>query len=116
MLHQLFQRVISGDIAGVMALLAPDVVELDDGGALHRAARRPIVGPDRVARFIINLAKRIGPTMTVDAGVVNGRIGLLFRTDGHTDIVMSFEINLALKVKGIYVQLNPDKLRHLNPR
>ena len=44
-----------------MSLLAPDVVLLSDGGPTVRG-RRPVVGADRVARLVVNLAKRLSTT------------------------------------------------------
>ena len=43
----------------LMELLAPDVVQLGDGGPDRHAARRPVVGADRVARFLAILVKRM---------------------------------------------------------
>src|SRR3712207_7003592 len=40
----------TGDLAALEGLLAEDVVMWSDGGPAHRAARRPVVGRDRVAR------------------------------------------------------------------
>ena len=51
---------IGGDIDALLAALAPDVVVTSDGGGVARAAIRPVVGPDRVARFLANLGTRIG--------------------------------------------------------
>ncbi len=48
----------SGDIDALSWLLDTDVVLLSDGGAERRAARRPVVGAQRVARFLVNLAQR----------------------------------------------------------
>jgi RNA polymerase sigma-70 factor, ECF subfamily len=107
------ERIMLGDVEGLMELLAPDVVELDDGGARVRAARYPIVGPERVARFLINLAKRLEPTSAVEVVTVNGRVGLFFRDVSAAGMVMTFDANADGKVCRIFAQLNPDKLRHL---
>lgn len=48
----------SGDLEAFEALLVSDVVSISDGGANYRAARVPVVGSDRVARFYTNLIKR----------------------------------------------------------
>ncbi|MEB4615604.1 sigma-70 family RNA polymerase sigma factor [Leucobacter sp. M11] len=40
-----------GDVAGLTALLHAEVIAFNDGGGRTRAARRPLLGPDRVARF-----------------------------------------------------------------
>ncbi len=48
----------SGDLAGLTAILAEDVTAYSDGGGRTPAARVPIVGIDRVARFILGLRQR----------------------------------------------------------
>ena len=45
--------VLSGDLQGLLDVLAPDVVAVADGGGLARAARRPIVGAERVAAYLV---------------------------------------------------------------
>ena len=55
---------MAGDADRVLSLLAPGVVLVSDGGAEVRAARRPVVGPERVGRLLLNLARR-----TVELGV-----------------------------------------------
>src|SRR3954447_13695035 len=42
----------TGDVQGLMEVLAPDVVVLADGGGLVAAARHPVVGAERVASFL----------------------------------------------------------------
>ena len=46
-----------GDIDGLMTVLAPDVTLLTDGGGKARAARRPITGAGKVARFLVAIAR-----------------------------------------------------------
>src|SRR3954467_12223723 len=41
----------NGDLQGLLDVLAPDVVVVSDGGGFAPAARRPIMGAERVARF-----------------------------------------------------------------
>jgi RNA polymerase sigma-70 factor (ECF subfamily) len=115
--HELVDRLLatiaSGDVDAVMQLLAPDVVLLSDAGAERHAARRPVEGAYRVARLLVNLAKRL--TATTDGHVVhvNGEPGLLFVEDGHLDNVLSFSFAPDGRVRRLYSQLNPEKLRHL---
>ena len=48
-----FMAAIStGDVQGLMAVLAPDVVVIADGGGLAQAARKPITGARKVAGFL----------------------------------------------------------------
>jgi RNA polymerase sigma-70 factor (ECF subfamily) len=110
----LLATIASGDIDSVMALLAPDVVLLSDGGAHRHAARRPVVGADRVARLVVNLARRLLPTSEVRMVQVNGETGLLFLQDGRPDSTLSFSFTPDGRVRRFYSQLNPEKLRHLH--
>jgi len=114
LITQLLTTVSTGDIDALMELLAPDVVLLSDGGAQRHAARRPVVGPDRVARFVVNLARRLMTTDHARLVQVNGEPGLLFEVDGEPDHVLSFAFTPDGKVRRLYSQLNPEKLRHLH--
>ena len=103
----------NGDIDALIAMMAPDIVQLDDGGPHRRAARNPIVGPQRVARLIINLAKRLSASHSMEIVEVNGVLGILFLDQGEPDMVMTFDYNADNLVRRIFLQLNPEKLRHL---
>ena len=97
-----------------MTLLAPDVVMLSDGGADRHAARRPVVGPDRVARLVVNLARRTPLDMELRIVRVNGEPGLVFERQGRADYVLSFSFAPDGRLRRLYGQLNPEKLRHLS--
>ena len=51
--ERFFAAVAGGDIEALLAVLAPDVVLISDGGGKAKAARRPIAGADKVARFLV---------------------------------------------------------------
>jgi RNA polymerase sigma-70 factor (ECF subfamily) len=114
LIARLLTTISSGDIDAVMELLAPDVVLLSDGGAQRHAARRPVVGPDRVARLVVNLARRLMAADHARLVQVNGEPGLLFEADGEPDQVLSFAFTPDGRVRRLYSQLNPEKLRHLH--
>lgn len=110
----LLATIASGDVDAVMQLLAPDVVLLSDGGAHRHAARRPVVGPDRVARLVVNLAQRLLPASEMRMVQVNGEPGVLFLDAEHDpDSVLSFSFTPDGQVRRFFSQLNPEKLRHL---
>lgn len=109
----LLMAMAAGDIDAVMAHLAPDVVQLDDGGPRQRAARRPIVGPDRVARMWVNLSKRIEPDWSMQMTRVNGAPGLLVRDGDEPFMTVSVAFGPDGLIRRIHCQLNPDKLTHL---
>ena len=51
-LEQFMAAVTSGDVQGLVEVLAPEVVLIADGGGLVRAARRPLVGAETVVAFL----------------------------------------------------------------
>lgn len=107
--EQLVVAIGMGDLAGVTRLLAPDVVLKSDGGAKVHAARRPVVGADRVSRFVVNLATRFVPTDAAELGVANNRPALVMRRNGHPIFVVQFDV-VDGQVQHLHVTVNPDKL------
>ncbi|WP_211357054.1 RNA polymerase sigma factor SigJ [Nocardioides rubriscoriae] len=97
-----------GDLAGLVALLDPAVVLTSDGGGVVNAARRPVLGPDHVARFMAGIATRHDAAAYVPVQV-NGRLGLAAVTAGRTWAVLSFTVDDAL-VRRIDIVMAPDKL------
>ncbi|MBT2399229.1 RNA polymerase sigma-70 factor [Streptomyces sp. ISL-100] len=53
-----FAATLEGDVAGLERLLADDVVAWADGGGQVSAARRPIVGREKVLRYLLGLGAR----------------------------------------------------------
>ena len=49
--------VTTGDLQGLVKVLAPDVVLIADGGGLVPAARKPLVGADTVVAFLARAAE-----------------------------------------------------------
>jgi len=84
--------VLGGDIDAVVRLVAPDVVLLSDGGAERHAARRPVVGAVRVARFLINTAHKLTGEYTLESVTANGLPALLLRRDGRPDVLQAVEV------------------------
>ncbi len=86
LLGRAVEAVRAGDVDTVTSLLSADCVLVSDGGPSRHAARVPVVGADRVARFLIGIARRPGwtgePPSEIESGWVNGQLGLLFVTDG----------------------------------
>ncbi len=100
------------DRAALVALLHPDVVLVNDGGGVVNAARRPVVGPDKVARLLLGLLERYGPGLLAGHPVlVNGELGLLTPATGQLAAsVTVFTLRDGL-VSEIYGVFNPEKLR-----
>ena len=113
MLEHMVTALMSGDAAALMELLSPDVVHLGDGGANRHAGRRPVVGPQRVSRLLVNLAKRMEPGTTLEFARVNGTAAIVLRVDERLDFVQTFEFAPDGRIRRMFGQLNPDKLAHL---
>jgi RNA polymerase sigma-70 factor (TIGR02957 family) len=108
-----FQRAVeTGDLQGLLDLLAPDVVFLGDGGGVKQALPRPVAGAGRVARLLALSLPRIGAAGSVDPAQVNGYPALIVRFDGEIDTVIAVRIDDGL-VTGLYAVRNPEKLSHM---
>lgn len=111
---RLLAAVASGDAGAVAALLADDVVLLSDGGATRHAARRPVVGPWRVSRFLVNVGKRFAPDVRLEPATVNAAPGFLVRDPAAAqDAAIAFDVSGG-RVSAIWVVTNPDKLTRLD--
>ncbi|MEO6122777.1 MAG: RNA polymerase sigma factor SigJ [Ilumatobacteraceae bacterium] len=104
---------LGGNQAALRELLSTDAVLTSDGGADHHAARRPVVGPDRIARFLTNLAKRAMQfepgRMQLQSGWVNHAPGLIATVDGQPTWVSTFDMRDG-QIDRLYLMVNPDKL------
>ena len=96
----------SGDLQGLMDVLAPDVVLLSDGGGVKKAALRPIVGRDKVLRFLHGV---VPDEVGVDVVQVNGAPAMRITVDGVVDVVATLRIEGGV-VTGLYLVRNPEKL------
>ena len=105
-----FQHALAtGDVQGLLDVLAPEVVLVADGGGLRQAALRPILGADKVIRYLMGiLAKNALPVTAVPA-VLNGSPALLVRVGDELDGVIAVRIEQG-RVSGLYYVRNPDKL------
>jgi RNA polymerase sigma-70 factor (ECF subfamily) len=113
LLQAFAEAVASGNVARLAELLRTDAVALTDGGGRKTAARNPIIGADKIARFFIGIAaKNAGHDMRIEPAMINGAFGALLYLDGELDNTMSMAID-GEKIAAIYIVRNPDKLRHL---
>lgn len=105
----------TGDVAGLSGLLAHDAVVYSDGGRFARAARRPILGAERITRFFAGLAAKYGLAKDIRPTPINGQPGFV-KSDatGLTDAV-AFEIRDG-RIVTIFMVRNPEKLRHIGAR
>ncbi|MEV6241071.1 RNA polymerase sigma-70 factor [Lentzea sp. NPDC051838] len=107
-----FQRAIeTGDLQGLLDLLAPNVVLLGDGGGVKQAVPRPVTGSDKVARLILGGLLKVSG-WTLEPGHANGHPALIVKFGGELDTVIALRIDDGL-ISGLYAVRNPDKLSHM---
>ena len=90
-------------------MLAPDVVLVSDGGGIKQAALRPIIGAEKVVRFLFGTAGKNEGPITFTPTMVNGSLALAVHLDGELDGIMAMRVEDAL-VTGLYYVRNPEKL------
>lgn len=112
LLIEFTQACTNGDLTGLMAVLADDVVEYSDGGGKVSAATQPIHGADRVARFILGILKKAPPNLTQRLGIVNGEPAIIAYIENEPVVVMVLEIGNG-RIQNIYSINNPDKLQRI---
>ena len=108
LLMRLMAAVAAGDLSQTLELLDADVVLVSDAGPHHKAARQPVVGADRVARFAINVARR-GQVTGLQETCLNGSAALVVEIDGAMPLVVTGEQH-AGSVTHIFLLLNDEKL------
>jgi RNA polymerase sigma-70 factor (ECF subfamily) len=84
-------------------------VQSSDGGGKMWAARRPVVGRDRIIRLELGVLRKLTGQFTLQLAEVNGRAGALAALDGRPFAVTSFETN-GTQILSVMRVLNPDKL------
>ena len=108
--ERFYAAVLHGDLPGLERLLADDVTSWADGGGRETAARHPVTGRARVARYLTGLAahpRAVGVTATV--AEVNGAPALVVRQDGELRAIMVADA-AGGRVIGVRTVVNPDKL------
>jgi RNA polymerase sigma-70 factor (ECF subfamily) len=103
-----------GDLDGLRQLLGAQAIAWTDSGGKTRAARNPINGPDKVARFFIGIYQRYGSGMRVEPVELNGFPGaLVHRETGVHALALRIDEG---QIASVYVIANPDKLARLDRR
>lgn len=98
-----------GDLARLEGMLTADVRYVGDGGGVVGAARRPILGRDKVARFLVGALRKFASGLPVSFAEVNGEPALV--VGGAA--VLQVEIDDNGLVCGVRNVVNPQKLEFL---
>ncbi len=106
-----FLRAVSdGDMPALIAMLADDVTVFSDGGGKVNAARKPVIGRNKVALFLTNLIRLAPAGTSFRVESINGQPGVVTLVDGIVRNVVTFDFADS-GIRTIYIVVNPDKLR-----
>ncbi len=109
------QACSTGDLEGLVSLLATDAVLYSDSGGKATAALVPIRGANHIARLFVSIVKKAPKNLDVRRVRVNGRPGLIAVVDGEAVQVMTFDI-VDGRIATCFVVRNPDKLARIRLR
>lgn len=104
-----FAAASTGDLDGLLALLAPDVVWTADSDGKVSAARRPVTGADNVARLVLGLIRLGGPEGRAEIAVYNNAPAVVLYLGEHLEGVVSVDI-VDGRIANFFVMRNPEKL------
>ncbi len=99
----------TGDIEQLMAKLAPDVAWTADSNGKASAARRPVVGAEKVARFVAGMVRGAVGQGRFEQAVYNSAPALVLYLDDHLEGIITVEI-MDGRITNFYAMRNPDKL------
>ena len=109
--EQFMTAATTGDMDGLMALLAPNATWTADSGGKATAARRPIVGARKVAvllKSFFQAGQQISDVRIEMANCNNSPAMVIYSGD-HLEGVFLIEI-VDGKITNFYAMRNPDKL------
>ncbi len=111
---QFLATAAGGDVDALMTMLAPDATWTADSGGVVSAARRPVVGAEKVARAIAGLMRRAAAlgALRVEMVTCNSAPAVLLYLGERLEGVITLEI-AEDKITNFYVMRNPQKLAAL---
>ena len=113
-LERFLAAVNTGDMQGLMDVLAPDVVAIADGGGKVRgAARRPIIGAERFVAYLRGGLAKFAVRVDATPVWVNGAPGARVEVDGKLAGALSLTVEHG-RITRIFSVANPQKLAWLD--
>jgi RNA polymerase sigma-70 factor, ECF subfamily len=109
--EQFMTAASTGDMEGLLSLLAPGATLTADHGGKATAIRRPVVGARKVAALLAEFfrtGERIAD-FRMETVICNSSPALIFYSGDHLEAVFLIEI-IDGKITNFYAVRNPDKL------
>jgi RNA polymerase sigma factor (sigma-70 family) len=102
----------TGDAAALVALLREDAVTISDGGGETPAARRPILGRDRILRFFAGVRAKTPSGVRAAVAEVNGVPGLVLHHDAAPVAVLALVTDTESRIAEVLLVVAPSKLAY----
>lgn len=112
-IEQFLAALNTGDLQGLMDVMAPDVVLVADGGGVVTAAVRPIVGAEKLSTFFAAGLAALGEGLVGTPIWLNGAPGARVEVDGALVGAISLTVENGL-ITRIHSIVNPQKLARLD--
>jgi RNA polymerase sigma-70 factor (ECF subfamily) len=105
----------SRDPQAIEAVLSPNARSLSDGGGEFTAARIPILGPAKVAKFYLNVSRDVGEAIVAKIVWLSGLPSLVLELTPRaaplaSRLVMQVEVDALGTITMVYSQLATRKL------
>ncbi|WP_147796314.1 RNA polymerase sigma factor SigJ [Cellulomonas sp. Y8] len=97
-----------GDLAALTGLLDPSVTLRADGGGVVSAARRPVLGVDHVARFLLGIVRK-RPSAVLAARRTGDGLAFALEDGGQVQALVNARVRGGL-ITDLWLQVNPGKL------
>ena len=105
-----FSAASTGDVDGLLEMLAEDVVWTADSDGKRSAARRPVLGAERVARVILGMVRLAGERGgRIEPAMYNNAPALKLYLGDSFEGIITVEITDG-RISHFYAMRNPDKL------
>lgn len=105
----------TGDLMQLERMLAEDVVSYTDGGGVVRASKFPVVGRERVAKFVRAFHTHFWNGVDITEADTNGQASVMLSKDGTTFAVITLVIG-AKGIDQVLWMMNPHKLGAVTAR
>jgi len=113
--HRFLDAYEHGDMESLLSVLSDDVTLYNDGGGKVKAARKPLYGAFKTARFLLGVKYKVSDLIIYRRlALINGQPGIISYQQEVPFSVMVFDI-AEQKICEVNVIVNPDKLRHILP-
>jgi RNA polymerase sigma-70 factor (ECF subfamily) len=119
-LERFMAAVLSEDVAAVEACLADDAEAVSDGGGEFLAALKPVLGPNRIARFLLGIQRKSTSGGRFAVRGVNGLPALVAEVDTKEErwaprYVLRCEADASGRIREVHIVAATAKLTAIGP-